>query len=174
MGGRASDPGLSVCPSLSVTVSANTSVPVMNPNWTALVSQPMSAVARGSTASVTTAARPSAYHLADGLLALYEERPDFVRPESRRNEVLRAMLDSEVITREQYDMGALRPDPPAGTLLRLIGAGYRREGKRYLTLAIGCTGGKHRSVALSEELSARLASEDGMAVKVVHRDLGRE
>ncbi|MFD5825729.1 RNase adapter RapZ [Lentzea sp. NPDC060358] len=59
-------------------------------------------------------------------------------------------------------------------LLRLIGAGYRREGKRYLTLAIGCTGGKHRSVALSEELAARLASEDGMAVKVVHRDLGRE
>jgi UPF0042 nucleotide-binding protein len=59
-------------------------------------------------------------------------------------------------------------------LLRLIGAGYRREGKRYLTLAIGCTGGKHSSVALSEELAARLASEDGMAVKVVHRDLGRE
>ena len=59
-------------------------------------------------------------------------------------------------------------------LLRLIGAGYRREGKRYLTLAIGCTGGKHRSVAMSEELAARLASEDGMAVKVVHRDLGRE
>ncbi|WP_191304029.1 RNase adapter RapZ [Lentzea cavernae] len=59
-------------------------------------------------------------------------------------------------------------------LLRLIGAGYRREGKRYLTLAIGCTGGKHRSVALSEELAGRLASEDGMAVKVVHRDLGRE
>ncbi|GAA1297919.1 RNase adapter RapZ [Saccharothrix xinjiangensis] len=59
-------------------------------------------------------------------------------------------------------------------LLRLIGAGYRREGKRYLTLAVGCTGGKHRSVAISEELAARLASEDGMAVKVVHRDLGRE
>ncbi|MGQ0838931.1 RNase adapter RapZ [Actinokineospora sp.] len=59
-------------------------------------------------------------------------------------------------------------------LLRLIGAGYRREGKRYLTLAIGCTGGKHRSVAISEELSRRLSDEDGMAVKVVHRDLGRE
>jgi len=59
-------------------------------------------------------------------------------------------------------------------LLRLIGAGYRREGKRYLTLAIGCTGGKHRSVAISEELSRRLATEDRMAVKVVHRDLGRE
>jgi UPF0042 nucleotide-binding protein len=59
-------------------------------------------------------------------------------------------------------------------LLRLIGAGYRREGKRYLTLAIGCTGGKHRSVAISEELSRRLADEDRMTVKVVHRDLGRE
>ncbi|WP_092533839.1 RNase adapter RapZ [Amycolatopsis arida] len=59
-------------------------------------------------------------------------------------------------------------------LLRLVGAGYRREGKRYLTLAVGCTGGKHRSVALSEELARRLSNEDGMAVKVVHRDLGRE
>jgi len=59
-------------------------------------------------------------------------------------------------------------------LLRLIGAGYRREGKRYLTLAVGCTGGKHRSVAISETLAARLATEDGLAVKVVHRDLGRE
>ncbi|MEV4312287.1 RNase adapter RapZ [Actinocrispum sp. NPDC049592] len=59
-------------------------------------------------------------------------------------------------------------------LLRLIGAGYRREGKRYLTLAVGCTGGKHRSVAISEELATRLSKEDGVAVKVVHRDLGRE
>ncbi|MQA62983.1 MAG: RNase adapter RapZ [Actinophytocola sp.] len=60
-------------------------------------------------------------------------------------------------------------------LLRLIGAGYRREGKRYLTLAVGCTGGKHRSVAMSEELAHRLSAEDGTtAVKVVHRDLGRE
>ncbi|MFD1050748.1 2Fe-2S iron-sulfur cluster-binding protein, partial [Kibdelosporangium lantanae] len=59
-------------------------------------------------------------------------------------------------------------------LLRLISAGYRREGKRYLTLAVGCTGGKHRSVAISEELATRLSKEDGVAVKVVHGDLGRE
>jgi RNase adapter protein RapZ len=59
-------------------------------------------------------------------------------------------------------------------LLRLIGAGYKREGKRYLTMAVGCTGGKHRSVALSEELARLLSNEDGMAVKVIHRDLGRE
>ena len=59
-------------------------------------------------------------------------------------------------------------------LLRLVGAGYHREGKRYLTLALGCTGGKHRSVALAEELARRMAEDDGMTVKTVHRDLGRE
>ncbi|MGH3978278.1 MAG: RNase adapter RapZ [Pseudonocardiaceae bacterium] len=59
-------------------------------------------------------------------------------------------------------------------LLRLIGGGYRREGKRYLTVAVGCTGGKHRSVAISEALAGRLAGEDGTTVKVVHRDVGRE
>jgi RNase adapter protein RapZ len=59
-------------------------------------------------------------------------------------------------------------------LLRLVGAGYLREGKRYLTVAVGCTGGKHRSVATAEELARRLRGEDGVAVSVVHRDLGRE
>jgi RNase adapter protein RapZ len=58
-------------------------------------------------------------------------------------------------------------------LLRLVGAGYHREGKRYLTLAIGCTGGKHRSVAMAEELAKRLAG-DGVQTAVVHRDMGRE
>jgi UPF0042 nucleotide-binding protein len=59
-------------------------------------------------------------------------------------------------------------------LLHLINGGYRREGKRYLTVAVGCTGGKHRSVAISEELARRLAGKDGVTVSVVHRDLGRE
>jgi RNase adapter protein RapZ len=58
-------------------------------------------------------------------------------------------------------------------LLKIIGAGYRRERKRYLTLAVGCTGGKHRSVAMSEELATRLA-DMGVHTTVVHRDLGRE
>ncbi|MGF7236899.1 MAG: RNase adapter RapZ [Frankia sp.] len=58
-------------------------------------------------------------------------------------------------------------------LLGLVGEGYVREGKRYLTLAVGCTGGKHRSVAMAEEFTRRLAS-DGVGVQVVHRDLGRE
>ncbi|MEU6699416.1 RNase adapter RapZ [Pseudonocardia sp. NPDC046786] len=59
-------------------------------------------------------------------------------------------------------------------LLDLVGAGYRREGKRYLTVAVGCTGGKHRSVAISEEIGRRLAGRDGVQVNVEHRDMGRE
>jgi UPF0042 nucleotide-binding protein len=59
-------------------------------------------------------------------------------------------------------------------LLRLVGGGYRREGKRYLTLGVGCTGGKHRSVVISEALASRLSGEEGTTVKVVHRDVGRE
>jgi UPF0042 nucleotide-binding protein len=58
-------------------------------------------------------------------------------------------------------------------LLRTIGAGYRREGKHFLTLAVGCTGGKHRSVAISEVLAGRLRDMD-VHTTVIHRDLGRE
>ncbi len=58
-------------------------------------------------------------------------------------------------------------------LLHLVAAGYRREGKRYVTIAVGCTGGKHRSVAVSERLAKVLAAE-GIETVVVHRDMGRE
>jgi UPF0042 nucleotide-binding protein len=58
-------------------------------------------------------------------------------------------------------------------LFRLIAEGYRREGKRYATIAVGCTGGKHRSVAMAEELARRLGA-DGVDTVAVHRDLGRE
>lgn len=60
-----------------------------------------------------------------------------------------------------------------GKLLALIGAGYQREGKHYLTLAVGCTGGKHRSVVMSGQL-AELLRASGIRANVVHRDLGRE
>jgi UPF0042 nucleotide-binding protein len=52
--------------------------------------------------------------------------------------------------------------------------GYRRERKHYATIAIGCTGGKHRSVAVAEELGKRLESLGDVRVNVMHRDLGRE
>jgi UPF0042 nucleotide-binding protein len=58
-------------------------------------------------------------------------------------------------------------------IIDLAAAGYLREGKRYVTIAIGCTGGKHRSVAISENLAARLV-KSGVETFVSHRDLGRE
>jgi UPF0042 nucleotide-binding protein len=53
-------------------------------------------------------------------------------------------------------------------------AGYQRENKRHATIAIGCTGGKHRSVAMARELAALIEKFPGVAVSVKHRDLGRE
>lgn len=52
--------------------------------------------------------------------------------------------------------------------------GYERENKRHAMIAIGCTGGKHRSVAMSEHLASRLRGRDDITVTVRHRDLGRE
>jgi UPF0042 nucleotide-binding protein len=58
-------------------------------------------------------------------------------------------------------------------LLESLTGGFVREGKRFVTLAIGCTGGKHRSVAMSEALGERLRGH-GVETLVMHRDLGRE
>ncbi|GAA2716993.1 RNase adapter RapZ [Micromonospora olivasterospora] len=63
-----------------------------------------------------------------------------------------------------------------GAYAELVNAttvGFEREGKRYLTVAVGCTGGKHRSVAIAEELAGRLR-QSGIAANAQHRDLGRE
>ncbi len=59
------------------------------------------------------------------------------------------------------------------TMLTPVIAGYLRENRRYVTLAVGCTGGKHRSVAMAEAIAARLGSKE-IATFVVHRDLGQE
>ena len=58
-------------------------------------------------------------------------------------------------------------------LMGPVTEGYVREGRRYATIAIGCTGGKHRSVAMTQAVAARLTT-DRVATFVVHRDLGRE
>jgi UPF0042 nucleotide-binding protein len=60
-----------------------------------------------------------------------------------------------------------------------IAKGYLHEGKKFITLAIGCTGGKHRSVAVAEELAnrlngLRLAGDASVSAHAIHRDLGRE
>lgn len=65
-------------------------------------------------------------------------------------------------------------------LVDIIARGYLREGKGYMTIGIGCTGGKHRSVAITEELTRRLSAETDAEgapryeVAASHRDLGRE
>jgi UPF0042 nucleotide-binding protein len=53
--------------------------------------------------------------------------------------------------------------------------GYMREGKKYVTIAVGCTGGKHRSVAITEEIAQKLSALDPeISAHPTHRDVGRE
>ena len=58
--------------------------------------------------------------------------------------------------------------------LKTVLAGYRRENKRFATVAIGCTGGKHRSVALTNKMAKLLSEDSEIQVAASHRDLGRE
>ena len=58
-------------------------------------------------------------------------------------------------------------------LIELVLPGYRREGKGFMTIAVGCTGGHHRSVAMSEALAKKLEGVSGINVNVVHRDIDR-
>jgi RNase adapter protein RapZ len=91
-------------------------------------------------------------------------------PELREHDGREAVVSDYVLSQE----GAEEFLERYLDLLRLVGAGYRREGKRYLTVAVGCTGGKHRSVAIAEELARRMAGQDDVQVTVSHRDVGRE
>ena len=53
--------------------------------------------------------------------------------------------------------------------------GYMREGKKYVTIAVGCTGGKHRSVAITEEIARQLSAiGSDISAHPTHRDVGRE
>jgi UPF0042 nucleotide-binding protein len=57
--------------------------------------------------------------------------------------------------------------------VRITLSGYQNAGKHFVVLAVGCTGGKHRSVVMAEEITARLAGS-WPGIQVTHRDLGRE
>ena len=83
-------------------------------------------------------------------------------------------LDPEV---SAYVMGGEGAEEFVSAYARALSpvlAGYQRENKRHATIAIGCTGGKHRSVAVGEKLASLLRAEPGVVVNVKHRDLGRE
>ncbi len=92
------------------------------------------------------------------------------------NEELRGLTgqDPEVVEYVLSRQGAAEFLDAYATALTPVLEGYQRENKSHSTIAIGCTGGKHRSVAMSEELARRLSAIPGVAVNVRHRDLGRE
>lgn len=83
-------------------------------------------------------------------------------------------LDPDVEAYVLGQPGAIELVDRYAELFRMIAAGYLREGKRYVTVAVGCTGGKHRSVAIAERLARQLTEGGGVEVSVVHRDMGRE
>jgi RNase adapter protein RapZ len=88
-----------------------------------------------------------------------------LRPLTGRDEAVAQYVKSQPGAQEFLD-GYL-------PVLQQVAEGYLSEGKRFMTVAIGCTGGKHRSVAMSEEIAHRLALQ-GYDVRATHRDLGRE
>jgi UPF0042 nucleotide-binding protein len=90
-------------------------------------------------------------------------------PDLREQTGQDAEVSDYVLSRE----GALDVLQHYAAIVDLVAAGYVREGKRYVTIGLGCTGGKHRSVAMVERLASMLDSQ-GYQVVVQHRDLGRE
>ena len=92
------------------------------------------------------------------------------------NEELRPFtgLDSQVSEYVLSQTGAMDFVESYVKALEPVLDGYLRENKHYATIAIGCTGGKHRSVAVSQKLSELLSRNNDFTVTVRHRDLGKE
>ncbi|RFA14715.1 RNase adaptor protein RapZ [Subtercola boreus] len=86
----------------------------------------------------------------------------------------RTGLDPEVSDYVLGQEGALDFIENYARALAPVLAGYQRENKRHATIAIGCTGGKHRSVAVARRLADLISTNPGVVVSVKHRDLGRE
>ena len=83
-------------------------------------------------------------------------------------------LDTEVSDYVLSQEGASEFVDAYAAAIAPVLAGYQRENKRHATIAIGCTGGKHRSVAVAQRIATLLGAQPGVAVSVKHRDLGRE
>jgi UPF0042 nucleotide-binding protein len=94
--------------------------------------------------------------------------PNYV-PALRQRTGLDAPVSRFVLRHPQAQrfLGHMRP------LLDFLLDGYSREGKSYLTIAVGCTGGRHRSVAIAEALAAHVRRQGRTDVRVRHRDAGR-
>ena len=96
-------------------------------------------------------------------------------PNPHWDEALRPLNGTDAAVKE-YVLGADATTDLLDRIMNLFDGmipGFVREGKRFLTIAIGCTGGRHRSVALAEEIASRLRGF-GIPVEVTHRDIERE
>jgi RNase adapter protein RapZ len=91
---------------------------------------------------------------------------DDLRPLNGRDDAVRDYVFSQPIAGPFLDR--------LEQLLDVTLPGYLAERKRYLTIAIGCTGGKHRSVAITEHVADHLTDRTDISVRIVHRDLGAE
>jgi UPF0042 nucleotide-binding protein len=96
------------------------------------------------------------------------DNPNFV-PELKHLPGTHAAIIEYVLGREETQAFIVK----AKDLLTFSLPRYEREGKAYLTIAIGCTGGRHRSVVLCEHLAKELSRATGLPIAVAHRDLGR-
>jgi UPF0042 nucleotide-binding protein len=95
--------------------------------------------------------------------------PHFVqalRPHTGRDAEVVRFLDRSAATHEFLEHSL--------NLLKFLIPQYAHEGKRYLTIGIGCTGGRHRSVAIAEALRKGLAGIAGVRLRVKHRDIANE
>lgn len=95
--------------------------------------------------------------------------PHFVpalRPQTGRDRPVAAFLERQPATAQLLKR--------LTSLLKFLVPQYIAEGKSYLTVAIGCTGGRHRSVYIAEALRRSLAGVRGVTARVRHRDVGRE
>jgi RNase adapter protein RapZ len=93
--------------------------------------------------------------------------PHFVpalRRRTGRDRAVVAFMEKDASTREFIEK--------LEDYLQFVLPHYIAEGKSYLTVAIGCTGGRHRSVAIAERLRRSLASAEGARIRVRHRDIG--
>ncbi len=92
------------------------------------------------------------------------------------NDDLRALTGEDEAVREFVlaQQGASEFIDAYAAALAPVLDGYQRENKAHSVIAVGCTGGKHRSVVMTRELAQRLSGLPGVAVRVKHRDLGRE
>ena len=109
---------------------------------------------------------PDADHVADMRFLPNPYWRDELRGLTGEDEDVREFVLAQPGAREFIDAYAVALHP--------VLQGYQRENKSHSTVAIGCTGGKHRSVVTAIEVAERLRREDGVAVRVRHRDLGRE